>query len=113
MANRESELERRESEIEARQADLNKRESELDDREAQQAAAEWRMGEPLVAGNVCNTNVWDPDNASTAAEARLMFEEHIAWAAEAGVDFIIAETFGFYGEAQVALDAIQQGLDPR
>ncbi len=79
---------------------------------AQQAAADCIEGTPLVAGNVCNTNVWDPHNASTAAEVRLMFEEQIAWAAEAGVDFIIAETFGFYGEAQVALDAIQQAQLP-
>ena len=33
-------------------------------------------------------------------------------AAQAGVDFVIAETFGFYGEAQVALEAIKQAQLP-
>ena len=78
---------------------------------AKQAASEWH-DEPLVAGNVCNTNVWEPNDASAASEVRAMFEEQITWAAEAGVDFIIAETFGFYGEAQVALEVIQDAQLP-
>ncbi len=79
---------------------------------ATQAASEWEGPEPLVAGNICNTNVWNPADTSTATEARTMFEEQIAWATDAEVDFVIAETFGFYGEAQVALDAIQQAQLP-
>ncbi len=61
----------------------------------------------LVAGNVCNTNVFAADEASRAA-VRAMFEEQIGWAAEAKVDFIIGETFSWGEEALIALDAIKQ-----
>ena len=65
----------------------------------------------LLAGNVCNTNVYFDDAASRRA-ARVMFDEQVAWAAGAGVDFVIAETFQFGGEALVALEAIRAaGLD--
>ena len=79
---------------------------------AKRVAADFSEISLLVAGNICNTNVWDPRDPTTAAEVRRMFEEQIAWAAEAGVDFVIAETFGFYGEARVALEAIQQAQLP-
>ena len=61
---------------------------------------------PLVAGNVCNTNIWVPQDATAEVEVQRLFDEQIAWAAAAGVDFVIAETFGFYGEARLALQAI-------
>ncbi len=61
----------------------------------------------LAAGNVCNTNVFAPDEASRRA-VRAMFEEQIGWAAEAGVDFIIGETFSWGEEALIALDVIRQ-----
>ena len=65
----------------------------------------------LLAGNVCNTNVYLDDAASRRA-ARAMFDEQVAWAADAGVDFVIAETFQFGGEALLALEAIRAaGLD--
>jgi betaine-homocysteine S-methyltransferase len=60
----------------------------------------------LLAGNVCNTNVYVDDVASRRA-VRAMFEEQAAWAADAGVDFVIAETFQFGGEALLALEAIR------
>src|SRR5262249_2414073 len=40
----------------------------------------------LFAGDICNTNVYDPDDARSHDAARAMFEEQVAWAAEAGVD---------------------------
>jgi betaine-homocysteine S-methyltransferase len=65
----------------------------------------------LLAGNVCNTNVYVDDAASRRA-VRAMFEEQAAWAAAEGVDFVIAETFQFGGEALLALEAIRAaGLD--
>jgi betaine-homocysteine S-methyltransferase len=65
----------------------------------------------LLAGNVCNTNVFTDDVTSRRA-VRAMFEEQIAWAADAGVDFVIAETFQYAGEALLALDVIRAaGLD--
>jgi betaine-homocysteine S-methyltransferase len=60
----------------------------------------------LLAGNVCNTNVYEPGSAAVP-EVRAAFEEQVAWAAEAGADFIIAETFSWLGEALLALAAIR------
>ena len=60
----------------------------------------------LLAGDVCNTNVWSDEPASRRA-VRAMFDEQVAWAAEAGVDFVIAETFQFGGEALLATEAIR------
>lgn len=61
----------------------------------------------LLAGNICNTNVWEPDDAKTQTAARSMFEEQIGWAVDAGVDFIIGETFCWVDEALAALQIIQ------
>jgi betaine-homocysteine S-methyltransferase len=60
----------------------------------------------LFAGDVCNSNVYLEDDASRAA-VRAMFEEQVGWAAEAGVDFVIAETFQFAGEALLATEVIK------
>ena len=66
----------------------------------------------LVAGNICNTNVYDPDDPATHKVVRDMFTEQVGWAAEAGVDFVIAETIDYPGEALLALEAIKaHGLD--
>ncbi len=60
----------------------------------------------LLAGNVCNTNVYEPGGDAERA-VRSAFDEQVGWAAEAGVDFVIAETFSWAGEALLALDAIR------
>jgi betaine-homocysteine S-methyltransferase len=62
----------------------------------------------LVAGGVCNTNIYDPDSPGSHTAVRRTFEEQVAWAAEEGVDFIIGETFAFLGEALIALEVIRQ-----
>jgi len=41
-----------------------------------------------------------------------MFEEQVGWASDAGVDFIIAETFSHVDEALLALDVIKQAGFP-
>jgi betaine-homocysteine S-methyltransferase len=64
-------------------------------------------GDALFAGNICNTNVFLPDDAESKKVARAMFEEQVGWAMEAGVDFIIAETISFYEEALLALEVIR------
>ena len=71
---------------------------------AKQVAAE---GDALVAGNICNTNVYLPGDEASAKAARAMFDEQVGWAMDAGVDFIIGETFSFAGEALIALEAIR------
>ena len=61
----------------------------------------------LFAGDICNTNVFNPDDAETVRAARAMFEEQVGWAAEAHVDYVIAETFSYGAEARMALDIIK------
>jgi betaine-homocysteine S-methyltransferase len=62
----------------------------------------------LLAGDVCNTNVYDPGDPNSPAGVRAMFEEQVGWAADAGVDFVIGETFSWAQEALIALDVIRQ-----
>ena len=62
----------------------------------------------LFAGDICNTNVYDPADLSSHAAVRAMFEEQVGWAADAGVDFVIAETFSYAQEALLALDVIKR-----
>ncbi len=76
--------------------------------EIAKAVAAEAEGEPsLVVGNICNTNLDDPGDEESWAEARTMFDEQVGWAAEVGVDFIVAETFNYLGEALLALDAVR------
>lgn len=72
---------------------------------AKKVAAE---GDALVAGNICNTNVFVPNDKNAMRQVRAMYEEQVGWAAEAGVDFIVAETISWLGEAEIALDVIKQ-----
>jgi betaine-homocysteine S-methyltransferase len=65
----------------------------------------------LFAGNICNTNIFVGDEASRRA-ARAMFEEQVAWAVEAGVDYVIGETFSWGEEALIALDVMKQSGKP-
>jgi len=73
---------------------------------ARSVAAERHGERPLVAGNISNTTIYAPGDAAVAREVRAMFDEQVAWAAEAGVDMVIAETFSYHGEALLALEAI-------
>ncbi len=66
-----------------------------------------REGDALFAGDICNTNVFLPNDAESKKIARAMFEEQVGWAMDAGVDFIIAETISFYEEALLALEVIR------
>jgi betaine-homocysteine S-methyltransferase len=65
----------------------------------------------LFAGNICNTNVFVGDSDSKRA-VRAMFEEQVGWAVEAGVDYIIGETFSWGEEALIALDVINETGKP-
>ena len=76
-------------------------------RQALQIAGEVAAeSDALLAGNVCNTNVYEGPGSD--ATVRAMFEEQVGWAAEAGVDFVIAETISWLGEALVATEAIKE-----
>ncbi len=75
-----------------------------------EVASELPDSPPLVAGNICNTNVWTDSRSDP--EVRAMFDEQIGWAADAGVDFIIGETFAHCGEAEIAVGAIKAACLP-
>src|SRR5579862_8809843 len=54
----------------------------------------------LFAGNISNTDVYDEADPASQRATQAMFEEQVGWAAEAGVDFIIAETYKYAAEAR-------------
>jgi betaine-homocysteine S-methyltransferase len=73
---------------------------------AREVAAE---GDALVAGNICNTWVYDPEDPERSGEVvREMYREQVGWAAEEGADFIVSETNDFLGEAEIALEVIRE-----
>jgi betaine-homocysteine S-methyltransferase len=66
-------------------------------------------GNALVAGNICNTWVYDPEAPVKSGEiVREMYREQVGWAVEEGADFIISETNDYLGEALIGLGVIQE-----
>jgi len=74
---------------------------------AKDSRAEFKDLDLLVCGDVANTNIYNPDDKKTHSECQKMFEEQVAWAKEAGVDFVVAETINWTGEMKIALKAIK------
>ena len=73
---------------------------------ANEIAAE---GRALVAGNICNTWAYDPSAPeASGAVVRAQYEEQLGWAAQEGVDFVIAETNDYVGEALIGLEVCQE-----
>jgi betaine-homocysteine S-methyltransferase len=66
-----------------------------------------RSSGALLAGNICNTWLYRPGDPEAAAAVRAQYTEQVALAAEAGVDFVLAETLEYVGEALIALDVIR------
>lgn len=71
---------------------------------AREVAAE---GGALVAGDLCNTTIYDPADADSHRRIRATYEEQVGWAVDGGVDFLLAETLSWYGEAALALEAMK------
>jgi betaine-homocysteine S-methyltransferase len=66
-------------------------------------------GDALVAGNICNTWVYDLDAPESSGEVvREMYREQVRWAVEEGADLIISETHDYLGEALISLEVIQE-----
>jgi betaine-homocysteine S-methyltransferase len=65
----------------------------------------------LLAGDICNTNAFVADDESRRA-VRGMFEEQVAWAVEAGADFVVGETFTWGEEALLGLEVIKAAGKP-
>ena len=74
---------------------------------AKDSRAEFKDLDLLICGDVANTNIYNPNDKKTHSECQKMFEEQVAWAKEAGVDFVIAETINWTGEMKIALKAIK------
>jgi betaine-homocysteine S-methyltransferase len=73
---------------------------------ANEIAAE---GGALVAGNICNTWAYDPrEPEASGAIVRAQYEQQLGWAVEEGVDFVIAETNDYVGEALIGLQVCQE-----
>jgi len=67
-----------------------------------------RDSSSLLAGDICNTNLFEPGNQGSSDQVRSMFTEQVGWAVDAGVDFIIGETFSYAQEALVALEVVRE-----
>ena len=61
----------------------------------------------LFAGDLCNTNIFDPGSRTAIREVERIFAEQVGWAVDAGVDYFVAETFSWGAEALLALKAIR------
>ncbi len=62
----------------------------------------------LLAGNICNTNIYEANEAATHKTVQAMFTEQVGWAVDAGVDYLIAETIDWLGEAELALGVARE-----
>src|SRR6202049_1884632 len=68
-----------------------------------------REGDALVAGDICNTWAYDPkDKDASSRVVRAMYEEQLSWAVDEGIDFVIAETNDYLGEALIGLQVIKE-----
>jgi len=73
---------------------------------AKEVAAE---GDALVAGNICNTWAYDPDDPEASGEVvRAMYREQVQWAVEEGADFIMSETNDYLAEALIGVEVIRE-----
>ncbi|MDP1849391.1 MAG: homocysteine S-methyltransferase family protein [Solirubrobacteraceae bacterium] len=89
---------RREGDLEA----MNRRAVRI----ANEVAAE---GDALVAGNVSNTWSFDPEHpVGSGRVVREQYREQLGWAVGEGIDFVIAETNDYVGEAVIALEVCQE-----
>jgi len=81
---------------------------ELLNRQAVRLARKAARGhDVLVAADICNTWAYEPNNPDAAAEVRRQYTEQLTWAVDEGVDFVLAETLEYVGEALIALEVIQ------
>jgi betaine-homocysteine S-methyltransferase len=71
---------------------------------ARSVAAE---GNALVAGNLSLTWAYDPGDSRSADRVRGLFDAQLKTMVDGGVDFVIAETFTWLGEALLAAERIR------
>src|SRR2546429_9247143 len=51
----------------------------------------------LFAGDLCNTNIYDPADKRSIKEVERIFDEQVGWAVEAGGGYFVAQTPGGAG----------------
>ena len=88
--------------LEGRVDDMNRAATRI----ARQVAGEAGR-DVLVAGNLSCAWVYEPDDPETHRRTRELFDRQLAVMTEEGIDFVIAETFNWVGEALIAAEAIQ------
>jgi len=66
-----------------------------------------KEGNALVAGNLSLTWAYDPADKGSADRVRKLFDDQLQTMVDGGVDFIIAETFTWLGEALLATERIR------
>jgi betaine-homocysteine S-methyltransferase len=81
-------------------------------RAAVRIAREVAGDQALVAGTLCLTWMYDPNDPSSRDRVRRLFDEQVAVQAAEGVDFFIGETFTFLEEASLALRAVKEAGYP-
>ncbi|HSX08527.1 MAG TPA: homocysteine S-methyltransferase family protein [Candidatus Saccharimonadales bacterium] len=67
-----------------------------------------KEGNGIVAGNICNTWMYDPNKKTESSKiVRKMYEKQLKWATEEGIDFVLSETNDYLGEALIGLEVIK------
>ena len=74
---------------------------------AKDAREEFKDLDLMVCGDVANTNIYDPNDKKVILNVKKCMKNKLAWAKEAGVDFIVAETITWVEEMKIALKAIK------
>lgn len=62
----------------------------------------------LVAGNISLTWAYDPKDTKSPDHVRALFDDQLRVQSDAGVDFVIGETFSWLGEALIAVERIKK-----
>ena len=65
-------------------------------------------GDVLVAGNLSLTWMYDADDRRSPGRVRKLFDEQLDVQLREGVDFVVAETFSWLGEALLATERIKK-----
>jgi betaine-homocysteine S-methyltransferase len=83
-------------------------ETEAINRAAVQIAREAAAGAALVAGSVSRTQLFEREGRGAAGYVRELFAEQVRLLAEAGVDFLILETFFHLEEMLIAIECARE-----
>lgn len=75
---------------------------------AKEVAKEHPSEEALVAGNISNTNIFNPEDSVSKDKVRSIFNEMVSWCKDEGVDYINGETYYYHEEALIALEEIKK-----